>query len=224
MNASRKKRPALTRDLILQTALTILDSQGADGLSMRKLAAALDVEAMSLYNHVKDKQDLLGGLVDLVLSRIELPDQPQSWSQRLETIATKLYEALIQHPALVLVISSEQGQPSDLRVLQGMDSIVAALAESGLSPHQQVSAFRGLLAMCFGFVFTHTQGLSSTKQQAERVWAAWDSGQWDSAALPHLARLAPQFLQTHADDDFRFMLNAYLTALRAAAGGKIGPA
>jgi AcrR family transcriptional regulator len=132
-----KNRPPLTREHILEAALKILDEQGTDGLSMRKLASILNVKAMSLYNHVKDKLDLLSGLCDLVLSRIELPDASLPWSERLETIAMNLYGALIQHPAIVLILVSEKGRPSELKVLEGMDSLVAILAESGLSPHQQ---------------------------------------------------------------------------------------
>jgi len=215
-----KNRPSLTRDHILEAALKILDEQGIDGLSMRKLASTLNVEAMSLYNHVKDKQDLLDGLCDLVLSRIEQPSASLPWSNRLETFAMNLYEALIQHPALVIILASEKGRPTDIRVLEGIDSLVAALAESGLSPHQQVSAYRGLLAMCFGFVLAHTQGLSKTKEQAQVAWSNWSIHQWSADTLPHLAQLAPQFLQTHADDDFRFMLTAYLTALQTVSAGQ----
>ena len=100
-----------------------------------------------------------------------------------------------------------------------MDSVIAILAESGLEPKQQVNAFRGLLAMCFGFVLAHTQGFSTTKEMAQQEWDNWDSHQWNSETLPHLARLAPYFLQTHADDDFRFMLQAYLNALRGSVTG-----
>jgi AcrR family transcriptional regulator len=214
-----KNRPPLTRQHILEAALKILDEQSIDGLSMRKLAATFNVEAMSLYNYVKDKQDLLNGLCDLVLSRIELPDAELPWSQRLETIAMNLYAALIQHPAIVLILATEKGRPSDLKVLEGMDSLVAILAESGLSPHQQVSAYRGLLAVCFGFVLAHTQGLSKTKEQAQAGWDNWDSHQWSTDTLPHLAQLAPQFQQTHAEDDFKFMLRAYLNALQATSAG-----
>ena len=213
----RKTGAPLSRDQILAVALKILDENGITGISMRKLASTLDVEAMSLYYHVKDKQDLLGGVCDLVLSKIEHPNPALPWDQRLETIALNLYAALIQHPALVIILASEQGSPSDIKVMQGIDTLVAILAESGLSPQHQVNAFRGLLAMCFGFVLSHTQGLSKTKELAQAEWDKWDSSKWNADTLPHLAQLAPQFLQTHADDDFKFMLGAYLNALRSVS-------
>jgi len=181
---------------------------------MRKLATNLDVEAMSLYNHIKDKQDLLNGLCDLVLSRIELPAASLPWDLRLETFANNLYQALVQHPPIVFILASEQGYPADNNVILGMDSLLAALAESGLNPQRQVNAYRGLLAMCFGFVLAHTRGLSSTKEQAQAIWDSQPDRPRDPETLPHLAQLAPHFTQTHADDDFKFMLDAYLTALR----------
>ncbi len=212
----RKGIPHLTRSLILESALKILDKQGPAGLSMRKLAASLHVEAMSLYNHVRDKQDLLNGLVELVLSRIELPGSSLPWDDRLEAIAMNLYDALVQHPALVVILASQKSSRDGITVLRGMDSVIAVLADSGLKPRQQVNAFRGLLAMCFGFVLAHTQGFSTTKELAQTEWDQWDSHQWERDTLPHLTQLAPYFLQTSADDDFRFMLRAYLDALRMA--------
>lgn len=218
----RKSGTPLTRDQVLAAALKMLDEDGIDGLSMRKLASALNVEAMSLYNHIKDKRDLLDGLCNLVLAQIELPGTSLPWIQRLEAFAINLYEGLLQHPAIVLILASEEGRPTDMRVIQGMESLIAILSESGLNPQHQVSAYRGLLAMCFGFVLAHTQGLRRSKAQAQAAWDQWDSHQWSPDTLPHLARLAPQFMQTHADDDFKFMLDAYLNALKQAAASEAG--
>jgi TetR/AcrR family transcriptional regulator, tetracycline repressor protein len=204
----------LTREHILQTALRIMDEQGLDGLSMRKLAAELGVEAMSLYNHVKDKRDLLDGLTDLALASLPSPDSSLPWDTRLEALAQGLYEALLRHPALALVLSAEQGFPRDIHVLRAMDSAIAALGEAGLEPTQRVNAYRGLLALILGSVFAHTQGLSKTRAQAQADWDQAGSRTWEAATLPHLAGLAPAFTQTYAEDDFQFMLKAYLSYLR----------
>ncbi len=214
------KREPLTRLKVLEAALKILDAEGLPALSMRRLAADLGVEAMSLYNHVTDRRDLLEGVTNLVLSKIKPPDPSWPWQRRLEEIALGLYHALLAHPPLVLLLVSTEAQVKDPTVMKGLDMIAAALAESGLRPAQQVSAFRGLIALCFGFVMAHTQGFSSSKAAAEAIWARWDSSQWTRSDLPHLSKLAPQFLKTHADDDLRFMMKAYLTALNAQVRGK----
>jgi AcrR family transcriptional regulator len=184
---------------------------------MRKLAAELGVEAMSLYNHIKDKRDLLDGLTDLALASLPVPDSSLPWDRRLEELALGLYQALIDHPALVLVLGQEQGFPRDPNVLRGMDSAIAALSQAGLTPTRQVNAYRGLLALCLGSVFAHTQGLSKTRAQAQVNWDQAGSHTWDAASLPYLAALAPAFTQTYAEDDFRFMLRAYLNYLRGLA-------
>ena len=214
------KREPLTRLKVLEAALKILDAEGLSGLSMRRLAADLGVEAMSLYNHVTDRRDLFDGVTNLVLSKIKPPDPSWPWQRRLEEIALGLYRALLAHPPLVLLLVSMEAQVKDPTVMGGLDMIAAALAESGLRPAQQVSAFRGLIALCFGFVMAHTQGFSASKAAAEAIWARWDSSQWMRSDLPHLSKLAPQFLKTHADDDLRFMMKAYLTALNSQVRGK----
>lgn len=208
-----RSRPPLTRDEILETALKIVDEQGLEGLSMRKLAAQLKVEAMSLYNHVKDKNDLLNGLANLVLSRINQPDERLSWQQTLEYFAVSLYGVFLEHRALVRII--EQAELGTPQVLRGMERVLLALDESGLSPREQVSAFRGLVAMCLGFVDAHTLGLTASKEEAQAQWENWDSQQFTGSGLPYLAKMAPYFQETHADDDFRFMLRVYLEALES---------
>ena len=73
-------RPVLTRERVLKVALSLVDRGGLDALSMRRLAAKVGVEAMSLYNHVKNKEDLYDGLVELVLTEVELPPPGTPWS------------------------------------------------------------------------------------------------------------------------------------------------
>jgi TetR/AcrR family tetracycline transcriptional repressor len=217
MAPRRSVKEPLSRTKILETALRLIDKEGLPALSMRRLAGHLGVEAMSLYNHVADRGDLLDGVTNLVLSRIEPPDAKLPWQSRLEAIAMGLYKALLAHPPLVTLLATTESRVSDPTVMSGLDMIAAALGESGLSRAQQVSAFRGLIAMIFGFVMAHTQGFSSTKAAAEKHWAAWDSAQWIRPELPNLSRLAPQFLKTHADDDLRFMMQAYFAAIAAQA-------
>ena len=77
----RRKKP-LTRDRILQAAIKLADANGIDALSMRKLGKAVGVEAMSLYNHVSNKDDVLDGLVDLFIAELELPAADDGWKPR----------------------------------------------------------------------------------------------------------------------------------------------
>jgi AcrR family transcriptional regulator len=206
-------RARLDRQTVLEAGLAILSEQGAAGLSMRRLAVRLGVQAMSLYNHVRDKRDLLDGIAGLVLARIPTPDQKLRWRERLEAIFVDLYETLAAHPWLVMMLAAEQAEPKDRTVLAGLETIVGILEEAGLSPPRQVSAFRGMLALCYGLVLTHTLGLSMSPSKAEAYWADWDPAELNPTLTPRLAKLGPQFLLTRPRDDLRFMLDAYLTAL-----------
>ncbi len=211
------RRARLTRQMILEAALEILSAEGLARLTMRRLAERLGVEAMSLYNYVDDKPDLLDGVASLVLSKIKPPDPGLPWAERLEAVMLNLYNALSAHPQLVTLLAAKQESPRDIAILAGMETIIGILEEAGLNPSQQVSAFRGMLALCFGLVLNHTMGLSTSLANAEAHWLDWDPRELARPDLPRLSRLAPYFLSTRPRDDLRFMLDAFLAAVGRAA-------
>src|SRR5919204_2211828 len=92
-----KPRTPLTRDRVLHAAIELADEGGIESLTMRKLARALGVEAMSLYNHVANKGDLVDGIVDLVVDEIELPTE-DDWDVAIRAYAISAHTALLRHP------------------------------------------------------------------------------------------------------------------------------
>src|SRR5712692_4228729 len=90
-----KRRHPLSKERVLRAALALADTGGIDSLSMRKLGEGLGVEAMSLYNHVANKDDILDGIVDLVFSEIELPADPADWKPTMRKRAISTHEALL---------------------------------------------------------------------------------------------------------------------------------
>src|SRR5882724_3884773 len=97
MATQTEPRLPLSRDRILQAALALADEGGIDALSMRKLGQALGVEAMSLYNHVASKSDLLDGMVDVVFGEIGLPASDGGWKQAMRQRAISARAALSRH-------------------------------------------------------------------------------------------------------------------------------
>lgn len=96
---SRAKREPLSRDRVLQAALAFIDERGIDDLSMRRLASTLEVEAMSLYNHVDDKDDLLNGVLDIVVDEADLEPRPgEHWKATVQRGAEDLLAAFAAHP------------------------------------------------------------------------------------------------------------------------------
>src|SRR5437870_7126153 len=90
-----KRRAALTRERILRAAISLADRDGIELLSMRKLGQKLGVEAMSLYNHVRNKVDMLDGMVDIVFGEIELPASGVDWRTAMRTRAISARQALL---------------------------------------------------------------------------------------------------------------------------------
>src|SRR4051794_1686200 len=91
-------RLPLTRERILRSALELADDGGVQSLTMRKLGQALGFEAMSLYNHVANKDDLLDGILDLVLAETTPPSPEQEWDAAVRTSAISVHDALRRHP------------------------------------------------------------------------------------------------------------------------------
>jgi AcrR family transcriptional regulator len=217
-----RQRGQLSREAIVEAAAEILAADGLAGLTMRRVADRLGVEAMSLYNHVRDKRDLLDGVAGRALSRIATPDPALPWSQRLRTLVLSLYDILAANPWLVMVLTTEQIEPRDPSVVRAIEAAIAIFEEAGLDPGRRVSAFRGMLALCFGLVLTHTIGLRMSPAQAEAQFATADVDQWANAGVPRLATLAPHFLLTRPHDDLLFMLDAYVAALQGRAAAPAG--
>jgi AcrR family transcriptional regulator len=102
-------RPTLTRARVLETAIELADDQGVDALSMRSLGARLGVEAMSLYNHVANKDDVLAGMNDLVWSQVDLAVEDPDWRSAVRRICVSVHSAFLRHPWSCRLHSSRPG-------------------------------------------------------------------------------------------------------------------
>lgn len=146
--ATTKRKP-LSRERILAAALELVDEQGIDALSMRKLGQALGgYEAMSLYNHVANKDDLLDGILDLVLAEMEPPD-PAGGLTAIRISSLSAHEALRKHPwAAGLLMNPARIRPARLAF---MDALLGALREAGFSAETTYHAYHSLDAHIIGF-------------------------------------------------------------------------
>ncbi|MDP3194748.1 TetR/AcrR family transcriptional regulator [Tabrizicola sp.] len=143
------RRPGLTRDLITQAALTLADARGVDSLSMRALAKELGVEAMSLYNHIRNKDDLLGSVVDAVVGRIALPSAGSNWQDELRARAHSMRTVFLAHPwAPPLIVGRINVGPNALAL---MDATLGCLRAAGFSYVQADHAMIALDSLIYGF-------------------------------------------------------------------------
>jgi AcrR family transcriptional regulator len=149
MATHAEPRVPLSRDRILHAALELADEVGIDALTMRKLGQTLGFEAMSLYNYVANKEDLLDGIVDLVLAETEPPSPVGDWDNAIRRSAISVHDALQRHPwACNLLMSPPRNRPARLRY---MDSLLGRLREAGFSADTTYHAYHVLDAHIFGF-------------------------------------------------------------------------
>jgi AcrR family transcriptional regulator len=203
-----RTRPPLTRARIIESGLTIVDEDGLDALSMRRLGRQLGVEAMSLYHHVRDKDDVVNGINLLVLSQLDTDTEGLDWPDALMAFADRLYAAYLPRPSLARALTWTVPTSSELLVT--MERVLARLAESRLPPATQVSAFRGVIASTVGFVLVHTD---PPPESPSVSWRGWDAVDLSPSEMPHLVTLAPSLEATPLVDDFRFTVRAVVDAL-----------
>lgn len=150
----------MTREGILGAALRIVDDEGMGSLSMRRLAADLGVNPMSIYHHLPGKEAVVSGLVGVVFSRMRVPSSGVvTWQERVRAYARAYRGVVRSHPNLALQIVSDAAAVSEA-VLSGADPLYGALEETGLSPAMVVRAADSLVDFVHGFVLGETSNPS----------------------------------------------------------------
>ena len=143
------RRAPLDRATVLRAALRMADKDGLESLSMRRLAQTLKVEAMSLYNHVASKDDILDGLVELVVGEIDVPAIGGAWKAAMRRRATSAHTVLMRHPwATMLLVSRINVGPNMRRYV---DATIGCLREAGFSYPMADHAWNALDAYLYGF-------------------------------------------------------------------------
>jgi len=162
-------RLPLTRVRLLREAVTLADEGGLHGLTMRRLGQRLGVEAMSLYNHVANKDDLLDGMADLVSADFAVPAPGEDWRQALRRSATSAHEVLVRHPwAGTLLESRSNPGPARLRYL---DAVVGVLVDAGFPIQLAYHAFLTLDSYIYGFTLQEVSTPAPPDQAAEAAEA-----------------------------------------------------
>jgi AcrR family transcriptional regulator len=172
---------------VLRTAVTLADKAG-EVPSMRMLAKRLGVEAMSLYNHVAGKEDLLDGMTDLVWAEIDLPDRGLDWTDAMRHRVTSMVEALRQHPwAVGLMEGRAQPGPASL---EHHDDVLGWLRGAGLEPKDAVHAMSLLDSFMYGFALQQRTLALDTREDFQEA-ASRQAAQVDALAerFPHLAEV-----------------------------------
>ena len=164
----RPGRPArLSRDAVLQAAVRVADEGGLDALTMQRVGEQVGAEAMSLYRHVRNKEDLLDGIVDLVYAEMELPQAGTDWRTAMRDRAISAREVLRRHPwAISLMESRSSPGPANLR---HHDSVSGVLLAAGFSSAMTTHAYNLLDSYIYGFVLQETTLPFGTQEEMEAM-------------------------------------------------------
>ncbi len=210
------RRAPLNRDRVLDAAVALADEVGIESLSMRKLGEALGVEAMSLYNHVANKSDLVDGMIDVVFGEIELPQDAPDWREAMRRRAVSARRVLGRHRwAIGRMESRTSPGPATLR---HHDAVLGCLRRAGFSIELTAHAYSLLDSYIYGFALQEaTLPFRSGEESAEV--AQQIMGHFPADAYPHLTELAVEHVLKPEYDygnEFEIGLHLILDALEGA--------
>lgn len=206
-----RHRAALNRDRIVATAVRIANERGVAAVTMRAVAARLGVEAMSLYNHVAGKDDILDGMVDRVIEQVELPDVAD-WREAMRRRAVSARRVFRHHPwAPALLDSRTSSGPARLRYF---DWVLGRLVDAGFTIEGALRAFSLIDSYVYGFGIQQLNASERPSappdQRAEALLAAFPA-----ETYPYLRRVASHAIATGYDPeaDFTYGLDVILDGL-----------
>ncbi len=193
---------------MLRAALDFADENGIETLSMRKLGQELGVEAMSLYNHVANKDDILDGIADAVWGEIDATSDETDWKTAIRRSAVSAHEAFLRHRRTFSLVASRGG----LARLRYIDSVLANLQGAGFSDETTYHA----LHVLDGYIFGFTLQMLNFEFDAEELGNMTESffREISADAYPYLSEHVKQHVSRHGDTSgFEFGLDLILDGL-----------
>jgi len=204
-------RIPLSKERVLRAALTLVDERGLEALSMRKLAQELGVEAMSLYNHVDNKDDIVASILELVANEIDSPSAGGDWKTAVRRSAISAHEAFSRHPwAARIWMSSPRISDDGMR---HADAVLRCLRDAGFSKDLTYHAYHVLQGYALGFTL---QELNFPYEREElKQLAAKFLREFPAADYPYLAEHIEQHMEPSDDHQgaFEFGLDLVLDGL-----------
>jgi TetR/AcrR family tetracycline transcriptional repressor len=226
---STANREALSRELIIEAAIGFVDHHGLTALSMRRLGRQLGVEAMSLYHYVNGREDLLEGIVDRLVTRLQLQSddqllQPTSgWQACLQWLAHAARQLAREHPNVFpLIATRHPGAPwlrPPLRSVRVVEDFLSTLISRGFGDARAVGAYRAFSSSLLGYLLLGATVLGAETSPAEEPH---DEGTSDVPnadqelnldEFGHVNRLQAQLSEDHAADEFEQALEDLLDRL-----------
>jgi AcrR family transcriptional regulator len=211
-------RTRLNRERVIAAAVSLADAGGLQGLSMRRLGEELGVEAMSIYNHVANKDDLVNGMADAVFAEIELPSHIDDWKTAIRKRSISFRDALARHPWATTVRDS--GTNPGPATLRHHDRVIGTFRNGGFSVAQAAHAFSAVDSYIYGFAMQEKSLPFATPEETAAM-AEIMLAQLPRSEYPYLAELtADHVLQPgyFYGDEFLVGLDLMLDGLENMRG------
>ncbi|MEV4106091.1 TetR/AcrR family transcriptional regulator C-terminal domain-containing protein [Nonomuraea sp. NPDC049695] len=208
----------LSRGRIVAAAIDLIEREGADAVSMRRIAAELGVGVMSLYNHVPNKDALLNGVAEAVLSEIEFTDDPDAhWTDRVRTQARAFRQIAHDHPRSTMLVVSRQLHST--AGLLPVERALATLRSAGFDGADAVRMLRMFIAYIVGSLLREV-GVTPTFAPVHNRLVKAESV--DPALFPEVSSLAPLLDQCDHEAEFEFGLELLIQAISVHAARREG--
>jgi len=202
----RGRPPTIDRDAVLNAALRLLDAEGVEALTMRRLASELGVSAMTPYRYVGSKDELLIVLVDRLAGRLVYPRRPRDPKGAMLVLWSTIYDSLAEHTWVPEVLARRRMMAPS--VLDAIEEIHAALRDAGLSTESAVRAYRLMWNFTLGSLLVRAGTSSDAPSRQQELRGAPDPERY-----PMLAAAATAWTDAHDRDTYREDLAALIDAL-----------
>jgi TetR/AcrR family tetracycline transcriptional repressor len=217
-----RTRERLTRDRVIEAAIEIMDDEGLDAVTMRRVAREVGVEAMSLYNHVRDKDDLLDGVRVRLFREFSFPEldgtDPFEDGRK---IADAWRDLMTRHPNLLELMAESKGLPSTVEAYRPMEFALAAIRRMGVPEDEVVQVFHAFGGYIQGFAMMERQlGFDKHSEAGLREL----SGSIEPGEFPCLMAAIPYMMDCDLNRQFELGMDLMLSGLRVRYGERAVPA
>ncbi|GAA0526209.1 transcriptional regulator [Saccharopolyspora subtropica] len=221
---SRAPKQPLSLELIVRTALDLLDAEGLDAVSMRKVAQRLGTGAASLYAHVRNKDELHELMLDLVFGEIEVPrPDPRRWQDQIKAVIRRQVEVLARHPGIAQVVLRTPA-PTGPNALGITEAMLAILRSAGL-PDRAVAFGVDILAL-YGTAAALERSAGFGLDEAELGDRMRQVGEYltqlPAERFPTIVAMLPALMSGDADERFEFGLDLIVRGLAEHASERSG--
>jgi AcrR family transcriptional regulator len=207
---STVRRLPLSRERVLRAAVAVVDRDGLDALTMRRLGEELGVEAMSLYRWVPGKAALLDGVHETILAELEPPSRTKRWTSAVAAYARGFRAVLVAHPRALPIFATRPAATAES--LRHVERGLRLLRDAGFGADDAISALQTVVTFVVGHALSTHGPLAEDERSAPRYDAL------DAASFPALREAAATLAEHDVDAEFEFGLDAILRGLEEKLG------